>query len=151
MQEKRKEIKKENMKENKKELMQKKYFEYQLVEQQVKQFQQQLENFQQQLSDLTDVKSALDDLKTVKEETEIFVPVSSGIFVKARLIPPEKVLVNVGSGTVVERPLGAAQQLLQGQEKELTEYTEKVQENLTLLQQHLMTLQEELKELVGEE
>lgn len=132
------------------ELLQQKYIEFQFVEQQVKKLQQQLQTFEQQLVDLESVKEALGELKEVKAGTEILLPLSSGIFVKAHIQSVDSLLVNVGANTAVEKPLSATKELLLLQGKELQKYREQVMINLQLLNVHMNKLQEELQELVKE-
>ena len=136
--------------ENKQEQLQQKYMEFQFVEQQVKKLQQQLQTFEQQLSELATVKEALDELKKVKSGTEILLPLSTGIFLKAHLQSVDSLLVNVGSNTAVEKPLSQTKVLLLSQETELLTYKDRVMENVNLLQLHMTKLQEELQALVQE-
>lgn len=134
--------------EEQQELLQHKYMEFQFVEQQVKKLQQQLETFEQQLADLESVKEALAELKHVKAGTEILLPLSSGIFVKAHIQSVDSLLINVGANTTVEKPLSSTKELLLKQGEELQKYREQVMVNLQLLNVHMNKLQEELQELV---
>ena len=138
------------MGEEKQEQMQKKYFEYQTLEQQMKQIKEQLEMFDKQLSDLNDVRNALAEIGTIKEGTEILVPISSGIFLKAKIDATNKVLVNVGAGTTVEKPLNEASGLLDDQEVEINKAKVKLNGNAMMMGQHLSKIQQELKALVEE-
>jgi len=54
---------------------------------------------------LREATSAIESIKAVKEETdyETLVPLGLGTFVKAKILPNEKIVVNVGSGTAMEK------------------------------------------------
>jgi prefoldin alpha subunit len=138
------------MSEEKKEVLQKKFMEYQMLEQQVKQFQEQMETVEKQLGSLQEVKEALDELSTVKEGTDLLVPVSSGIFLKAKTQSTDKVLVNVGAETAVEKTLPEAKILLEEQEKELLTFKKNVGTNLEGMSVHMQKMQDELQKLVAE-
>ena len=136
------------MSEENKEQLQKKFMEYQMLEQQLKQFKEQLEAVDKQLDSLQEVKGALDELSTVKEGTDILIPVSSGIFLKAKASSTDKVLVNVGAETTVEKTLPEAKGLLEDQEKELVNFKQGLTSNLETMGVHMEKLQTELQQMV---
>jgi prefoldin alpha subunit len=102
-----------------KEELQKLYLEYKTLEQQTSQIEQQLQTVEQQLQEAENIKGSLDDLKEVKQGSELLVPVSSGIFMKAKISSKDKVIVNVGSDVLVGKGLDGAKQLMDKQKKEI--------------------------------
>ncbi len=109
-----------------KEELQKLYLEYKTLEQQTSQIEQQLQTVEQQLQEAESIKNSLDELKAIKQGSEMLVPVSSGIFMKAKITDKDKVIVNVGSDVLVGKGLDGAKQLMEKQKKEI----ENVRENM---------------------
>jgi prefoldin alpha subunit len=99
--------------------LQQKYLEMQIIDQQMKQIQKQLQLIESQITEIAVTKEALNDLKNTKTDSEILAPVSSGIFVKGKLADNEKLAVNVGSGTVVEKTIPDVIKIIEEQEKEI--------------------------------
>ena len=121
-------------KEKQKEIQQK-YIAYQVAEQQIKQHQQQMEKFEQQLQEIRTVIEALDEISKAKKGTEVLVPLSGGIFFRANMDDSQKFLVNVGSGTVIEKSMEDTKELVKQQVNEIEKYKDHVTENLA----HLIT------------
>jgi prefoldin alpha subunit len=128
--------------------LQKKYMEYQMIEQQVKATQEQLEKFEQQLQELDGVKTALTDIKNSKEGTETLVPLSSGIFIFASLANTKKCKVNVGAGVCVEKSIDDTKALLEKQQTEIEKYREQVTQHLTMFAEQLQKAEKEMETLI---
>jgi prefoldin alpha subunit len=99
--------------------MQSKYLEFQMLDQQIKQIQKHLQTLEGQIDEIMAIKDALDDVQDVKEGTEILVPVSNGIFVKAIVKDTKRLQVNVGFNVNVEKSVEETQQLMNEQLKEI--------------------------------
>lgn len=102
-----------------KEEVQQKYLQLQLLDQQIKQVQQQLQTVATQLNELAYSIQSLDDFSKVKPGAEIFVPVVTGVFVKAELKDSKNVNINVGSNVAVNKSIDDSKILLEDQFKEL--------------------------------
>ncbi len=81
-----------------------------------------LESLEQKSSELQMIQEALSDLKDKKEGTELLVPISNGIFIKAKLVDAKQLLVNVGSGTVIPKSNDEAKKMVEKQQAELDSY-----------------------------
>ncbi len=128
----------------KEELMQRKYLEYKMIEQQVKQMQEQLEKFETQSVELHNVKQYLGDLHTTPKGTEILVPLTNGIFVKTSLVDAETLLVNVGSNVAVKKTNNDTKAMVHEQIAEIEKYKLKLLENLSMLMAHAQHIEQEL-------
>ncbi len=95
------------------------YMEYQMLDQHIKKMQAQLEAITNQLMEATSTNNAIDELDSIKSGREIFVPISSGIFVKAEIKSTSDLLVNVGAGAVVQKDRASAKKLVQDQIEEM--------------------------------
>jgi len=102
------------------------YMEYQMLDQHIKKMQAQLEAITNQLMEAASTNSAIDELEKIKNGMEIFVPISSGIFVKAAIKDTSDLLVNVGAGAVVQKGRASAKKLVQAQIEEMKKIHERM-------------------------
>ena len=102
-----------------KEKIQKKYFELQLLSQQMQQIKQQLQMLDNQILELNYLKQSVNELKNVKKGIEILAPIGAGIFFKADLKDNENLIVNVGSNITVEKTTEQAVDLINEQIEEI--------------------------------
>ena len=97
--------------------------------QQLLQQMQMLENMFAELSQkensivniIRDANSAVKSIQEIKEnpDSESLVPVGMGTFIKAKTIPNEKVVVNVGAGVAIEKDHDSELNFLESKIKEL--------------------------------
>ncbi len=125
------------------------YMQLQMLQQQIKQIQQQMEAVEQHLMEATVAKHSIDELKNTKIGSEILVPVTSGIFVKATLLDSSEVLMNVGSKTVVAKGMDKAKELIQSQLTEMKEVQQKMGNDLQEMIMQARMLEQEMQKLVG--
>ena len=124
--------------------LQEKYMEYQVLEQQVKQVEEQNQTLQKQIEDLNGIKEAIESMEKTKIGSELFVPISAGIFVKAEIKENTELLVNVGDNVVVPKSIKDAIKLVEKQEQEILKYKETMANNHTMLILHQQQLEAEL-------
>ena len=127
--------------------LQQKYMEVHMLSQQIKQIQQQLQTIDAQLEELDKTAESVNAVKEIKEGTEIFVSLSPGIFVKAKIADTNNLLLNVGVGTGVERPAKDTVELIRSQVTEISEYRENMVEQLELLTRKSAELEKDLQEI----
>ena len=123
--------------------------EFQLVGAQIKRVREQLQQLDQQLVDLDGVKDNLEELKTTVGGTDLFVPVSSGIFMRAKAGAMDKVVLNVGAGVAVAKSIPDAQQLISEQMEQAGKLREQMMTSLNALLDAGKQLQAELEKLVA--
>jgi len=131
-----------------KEELQRTYMEYQLVGNQIKQLQQQLQQVELSMSDIMSTKQNINDIQSSKEGSEMIVPLSNGIFTKAKLGQNKQLLVNVGAGIVVNKNFLEAAELLDNQLKELTSYRQQIAHNIEIMANKAAQMEQELQKLV---
>lgn len=127
-----------------KEELQKKYLEYQLLDQRIKQLQQQMQTAEQQLIEIMATLQSLDEFALLDEGSEILVPVNNGIFTKARLKKENKLLVNVGASVVVDKSIEDTKKLIEKQEQEMEKIRDQIAENINMLVEKATVLEKEL-------
>ena len=103
---------------------------------------EQLNRIDSGLMEIDYLKKSLDELNSTKENTEILAPVSNGIFAKAKLEKSNKLLVNVGTGIVVEKTFKETKELLDERIAEMNEAREKLLNQMQKIEDHLITLEE---------
>ena len=102
---------------------------------------------------LREANSAIQSIKSINEnsESETLVPMGIGTFVKAKILPNQKLVVNLGAGTAVEKDKDSAINYLESRIKEmevaLNETNAKKQEVTANLEQG----KHEMNRLVQEE
>jgi prefoldin alpha subunit len=93
--------------------------EMRLLEQAAETMQQRLSMLNAAITDLSYASMTLEGVENEKENSELLVPIGGGSYVKMRLASPDKVVVGLGSGVSVEKPLGEAKSMLKERLDEL--------------------------------
>ncbi len=133
-------------KEKNNEDLQKKYLEFQILVNQINQLQQQIVSIQNQLIELRDLKENLSKLKDIKEGTESYVPLSSNIFIKSKIIDKEELLVGVGSNVLLPKTLDETTDLIDKQSKDLEQFLFEMENQISALDLKGQELQKQLSE-----
>ena len=127
------------------------YMEFKVLEQHIKQMQAQLEDITHQLIELHSTSNSLDEFKKINAGTEIFLPLSSGIFAKASVKDTSELLVNVGSNTVVKKDVDSAKTLIKNQIEEMKRIQNHMIAELEKMTAHASQIEAQLQKLVSEE
>ena len=131
--------------------MQKKYMEYNLLDQKIKELQEKMEIVEQQLGEINNGLQTLEEFSNITDNKEILVPINNGIFAKATIKKEDKVLVNIGSSVVVDKTITETKALIEKQHEELAKIKQKITENITKLVNRAGTLEKELNEIMLQE
>ena len=129
--------------------VQQKYLEFQIIEQQMKEYQQELMNLQAQLNELTSLEESLKEIEKSKDKNEILTALSPGIFVKTELKNNKEILMNVGSNVVVPKTIAETIEIIKDQSLKIQAIAHKLEQDLQLFAQHAGSLQQELQELLS--
>ena len=130
--------------------LQEKYMEYQMLQEQLGKMNEQSETLKKQTEELETLKDAIHAIQKTKVGSEMFVPISSGIFVKAEIKETNEVLMNVGDNVVVPKNIKDAVALIQKQQTEIEGYEKTMQQNIQILLTHQQRLEAELYALTKE-
>lgn len=95
-----------------------KYMEFQMLEQSLAQLNQRKASMENQLNEFISLQESLDSLKDSKDNSPMFSPLGSGVFIKSELKDSNNVLVNIGSNIAIERSVEDSKELV---EKQITE------------------------------
>lgn len=130
----------------KEELLKEKYLQFQMIQQQIEQITQHVEALNQKNAELELSIEAIKELGKTKTNTEILSPIANGIFLKAELKDAKTLIINIGADTAVEKTIPEVIELLEQQQKEITENITEAENVFTLLQEQAMTIYKEVEE-----
>jgi prefoldin alpha subunit len=106
--------------------MQLRYFE-----QTAETLQQRLSMLNAALSDLTYASMTLESVQNEKENVEMLVPIGGGSYIRVKLSNPDKVVVGMGAGVSIEKPLPEAKIVIKERLNELEKTRTQAQQQLT--------------------
>ena len=98
---------------------QQKLIELQIFNQQGEQLRQHLIYLEEQMENLKKLKENLDAIEKEKNGKEMYMPLSSGVFVKTELKDNDEILVGVGAGVIVKKRIKDAKEMLIDQENKM--------------------------------
>ena len=122
---------------------QKKYIEFQLIQENLKQIHQQINSVEGQLLELKNIQESLDSLGKVEKGKDLLVPLGSGIFSKANLKENKEVLMDIGDDVFVSKNIDDAKKLVEDQRLQLEGIKNKLQEDMSEFKVKLIDLQKE--------
>ena len=128
--------------------IQQKYMQFQTLQQQMQQINEHVELLNQQNADLDISKNALEELGKTAVDNEILAPIANGIFFKATLKDNQKLVLNVGSNTTVEKTIPEAVNLLTKQQQEIIERIAEAEKILQEMNAQAMKIYEDVEQSV---
>jgi prefoldin alpha subunit len=93
--------------------------EMRLLEQTAEALQSRINMLNAAITDLTYANMTLEGVEKEKENAELLVPIGGSSYVRAKLANPDKVVVGMGAGISVEKPLQEAKSMLKERLAEL--------------------------------
>ncbi len=127
--------------------LQENYMKFQTLQNQRNKSIQQIKALEEQITELGLVRKGLDDIEDTKTDTEMLVPISSGIFLKAKLIEAEELVINVGSNVAVTKKMPDAKKLLDEQSDKMNKVYQQLITDITNMEMQINTLQKKVEEL----
>ena len=122
-----------------------KYVEVQILQQQLEHLQKYTEALQTKQAEFAQAQETLQEFKNAKDDQETFIPVSSGIFVKAKIQDKSHLLVNVGANVAVTKTVPEVIHLLNTQITEVETLREQLGISITRLSERMDKILEELR------
>ncbi len=122
------------------------YMEYQQLMQQMELFDRQFQQLDVQSSEFLSVLETLSEFPNAENDNEILIPISSGIFAKAKLCEKEKVLVNVGSSIVLDKSIEDTRKLIESQLGEIENLRNQMIGNRQLIVERIGQIRELLSD-----
>ncbi|MBI4148823.1 prefoldin subunit alpha [Candidatus Woesearchaeota archaeon] len=129
------------------ERLKEKQMELHVHEQKLQQIQQYLSALEQQIAELQQTAEAVGEIAQLKPGASSFVPISSGIFVKASLDHASEFLVNVGAHTAVTKSKDEVLSLITSQMGDIKEMQQKLAETFLQLRGAAERVQQEMSRI----
>ena len=105
--------------------LQKQYYELKSIDEHIKKLDKELTVVENKLSELDTIKGFVNDI-SVMSEKDALIPLTDGIFVKAKLSEQGEFIVNIGSNICVPKSTAETIALLDSQTTELTKYRDQI-------------------------
>lgn len=123
-------------------------YEAQAYQQQVQVMQQQLSTLQMNIVEIVGCIETLKGLKNVKNK-DVFLPIGSGAYVKAKIIDEERILLDIGAGMIAEKAIEESIELLEKKKKNVEKLRDELQQNIKAIGEHIHKLDAEAKKIVS--
>lgn len=114
---------------------------------QLQQLQQYMQLLEEQTQETAKATESITEMTQVKENAEAFVPVTNGIYVKAKIVDTKEFLINVGNNVVTAQTAENAKKLLREQQEELEKAQESLVKQFSEMYQQYIQLQLETQEV----
>lgn len=105
--------------------LQRQYYELKTIDEHLKKLDSELSKVDTKISEISAIKGFVTDIST-RSGSETLIPITDGIFVKAKLLEQGEFIVNVGSGICVPKNTSDTISLLSTQEDELKKYRDQI-------------------------
>ena len=133
------------------EVVQEKYFEFQMLQQQSEQLRQQLVMVERQVVELSSLRDSLKGVTVAKKSTEMLVPLGVGVYVRSSLQRTDEVVMNVGAKFAVTKSVKDAEVIVEKQVVEAEKVVQELQQHAVEMNGRLQELQVELQSLVQQQ
>jgi len=124
-----------------------KIIEFSMFEQENQKIEQQLQMIEQQFMNLHALRANLDEIEIHKGE--FLASLGSGVFLRSELKDNKRVLINVGSGIVVEKSCDDARKILERQVTKLEQVRKEVEDIAGKNFEMMIKLETEIRSIVG--
>ena len=125
------------------------YVEFQVLSNSIQQLEKQGNALESHLMELLTTKKSLDDIEKVRPGTEILVPLSSGIYVKADIKESDRFIVNVGSNIALGKNLASTRKIIEEQIIEIKKMQENLSQELGINTAKAAELEQELNKIAS--
>lgn len=98
----------------------------QVMQKRIQEIETELQRIDERLSEMMLLQNNLDDIEKIDDDDKVLANISKGIFIKTRFKKQDKLYVNVGSGTVVEKTIDETKELVNKKVEELESYRQEL-------------------------
>ncbi len=126
------------------EVLNKKYEQLKMYEEHVRKLNQELGRIQERSSEIEHTVAALEEFKGHSSGKKSLFPIADGIFIRGEVKDDKKVFVNVGKGTIVEKSIDEAKEMLSSQLGELEDYNERIIAEMAEIDEKAYAIQEDV-------
>jgi len=123
--------------------------EMRFLEQTAETLQQRISMINAAINDLTYANATLEGVEQEKENAELLVPVGGSSYVKVKLAASDKIVIGLGAGVSVEKPLAEAKSMLKERLDELEKSAMSAQQQFSQIAERINTGRSRLETLLG--
>ena len=123
--------------------------EMRYLEQTAETLQQRISMLNAALADLTYANATLDGIEQEKEDAEMLVPIGGSSYVQVKLVNPDKILVGLGAGVSVEKPIVDAKVTLKERLDELEKTLQSAQTQFSQVVERINSGQRRIESLLA--
>jgi len=123
--------------------------EMRLLEQTAETLQQRIGMINAAIRDLTYADMTLESIEKEEKNADLLVPIGGSSYVKAKLADKEKIVVGMGAGVSVEKPLPEAKQIFKERLDELEKTMNSAQQQFAQIAQRINTGRNQLQNLLA--
>ncbi len=120
------------------------------TQQNIEALQERIEMIKTSIEEIEKTKETLEGLDDVESDTEIMVPIGSGVFVPAEIKNPENVLSEIGADLVAERAPEEVIKMLDKRKSDLKDSREEAEEKVEELEDKVEELRPKAQQLMSE-
>ena len=123
--------------------------EMRYLEQTAEALQQRIGMVNAAITDLTYANATLDGIEQEKENAELLVPVGGSSYIKVKLSSSDKVIIGLGAGVSIEKPLPEAKAMLKERLEELHKSSSVAQQQFSQVAERINSGRNRLETLLG--
>jgi prefoldin alpha subunit len=123
--------------------------EMRLLEQTAETLQSRINMVNAAITDLTYASMTLEGVEKEKENAELLIPIGGSSYIRAKLANPDKVVVGMGAGISVEKPLSEAKSIFKERLDELEKSMRSAQQQFAQIAERINTGRNRLERLLA--
>lgn len=115
--------------------------ELEIIGSHLRQLQLYADEIEGQIKEVTSALENVDEIQEVEEGSELLVPLTNGIFVKAKFSDATSFVVNTGAGVILEKDATQTKDMLIKQKESLEKYHDQVMQEITMTYKYYLELE----------
>jgi len=116
--------------------------EYMLVQNLIRELEQRISVISATINDLITTKQTISELSKLPKEHELIVSVGRDVYLRVKIAESGKFLIDLGAGTVMERPTEEAIRIIDSRIEDLRKVLQEHQKNYNVLVSRLAQIRE---------
>jgi len=125
--------------------LQQKYYEFQVLNENVQKIQQQIALVKKQIEELERVDSALANALSSNKDSKLLCPLGAGIYLKSEMKDTTEIVMGVGAGVCVTKNSEEAKEQVETQLKEMRDILSQLENEIIIKTNELQVLQRRLQ------
>jgi len=120
-----------------------------MLENKMGELEQEAVMLEKQMNELQLCQLALDELKNIKPETEMLAPISSGVFLRAKLLNNKEIIIDNGSKIFSKKNPEDAKEFLQKKINHFEELHERLSHEINSIIEVITNIEQELRKMIN--